>query len=96
MARYIVLSSWTDQGIKSVKDSPSRLDAARGLAKKLGGELKDFYMTVGGSDMAIVADMPDDETMAKFALTIGMAGNIRTTTMKAFSEDAYRKIVAAL
>ena len=96
MAKYIVLLNWTDQGAKSVKESPKRLDAARELAKKLGCEVRDFYLTAGACDMVIIVEAPDDETMAKFSLTNAMGGNVRTTTMKAFSEDAYRKIVASL
>jgi uncharacterized protein with GYD domain len=96
MAKYIVLSNWTDQGIKTVKDSPARLDKAREAAKKLGCELKKFYMTIGAHDMVVIFEAPDDETMAKLALTIGGAGNVRTTTLKAFSEDSYRKIVGSV
>lgn len=96
MARYIMLLNWTDQGIKSVKESPKRLDAARDLAKKMGCEIRDFYMTTGTYDMVTVAEAPDDDALAKLILTLGMAGNIRTTTLKAFPEDAYRKIIGAL
>ena len=53
-------------------------------------------VVIGASDMVIIVEAPDDETMAKFSLTTAMGGNVRTTTMKAFSEDAYRKIIAAL
>jgi uncharacterized protein with GYD domain len=96
MAKYIALVDWTEQGIKGVKDSPKRLDAARALAKKFGCEMQDFYMTIGAHDMVAIMEAPDDEAMAKFALTLGSSGNVRTTTLKAFSEDAYRKIVGAL
>ncbi|MDP2621609.1 MAG: GYD domain-containing protein [Hyphomicrobiales bacterium] len=96
MAKYIALVNWTDQGIKGVKESPKRVDAARGLAKKLGCEMKDLYMTIGPYDMVAMLEAPDDEAAAKFALTLGSAGNVRTTTLKAFSEDSFRKIVAAL
>jgi uncharacterized protein with GYD domain len=96
MAKYIVLLSWTDQGIKNVKDSPKRLDAARELAKKMGGSIGETYLTMGAYDLVVVVDAPDDEAMAKFNLTLGSGGNVRTTTLKAFSEDAYRKIVASL
>ena len=96
MAKYIALMNWTDQGIKNVKESPGRLDAARGLAKKLGCEMHDFYMTIGSYDMMVIMDAPDDETVAKFILMTGAGGNVRTTTLKAFSEDAYRKIVGSL
>ena len=95
MSTYIMLVNWTDQGIKSVKDSPARLDGARAAAKKYGCEISEFYMTMGVNDMVVIAEAPDDEAFAKFSLAMGSAGNIRTTTLKAFSEDAYRKIVAA-
>jgi uncharacterized protein with GYD domain len=96
MAKYVVLMNWTDQGAKNVKDSPSRLDAARAAAKKMGASISDFYMTMGAFDLLIVVDAPDDETMAKYILATGMAGNVHTTTLKAFSEDSYRKILAGL
>ncbi len=96
MAKYIQLLNWTDQGIKSVKDSPKRLDAAREAAKKMGITILKFYMTAGAHDMVVIADAPDSETMAKFTLMLGMGGNLRSTTMKAFSEDAYRRIMGSL
>jgi uncharacterized protein with GYD domain len=96
MAKYIALCNWTEQGIKSVKDSPSRLDTAKALATKLGGNIDTFYMTMGTHDMVVVIDMPNDETVAKFNLMLGMAGNLRTTTLKAFGEADYRKVIAAL
>ena len=96
MAKYILLTNWTDQGIKNVKDSPKRLDAAKALAKKLGGELRKFYMTIGAYDVVVVLEAPDDDAAAKFALTLGSAGNVRTTTLKAFSEPSYRAILGSL
>jgi uncharacterized protein with GYD domain len=96
MARYIELLNWTDQGVKNVKESPKRLDAARALAKKMGCEVRDFYMTTGACDMVVIVDAPDDDTVAKFTLTLAMGGNVRTTTLKAFTEDSYRKIIGSL
>lgn len=96
MARYIELLNWTDQGVKNVKDSPKRLDAARALAKKMGCEIREFYMTTGACDMVVIVDAPDDDAVAKFNLTLAMGGNVRTTTLKAFTEDSYRKIIGAL
>jgi len=96
MARYIMLLNWTEQGIKNVKDSPKRLDAAKAIAKKLKGEIRKFYMTTGAYDMVMLLEVPDDEAAAKFALSIGSAGNVRTTTLKAFSEKSYREIIGAL
>lgn len=96
MAHYIVLASWTEQGVKNVKDSPARLDAARAAAKKLGCTVGDFYMVTGSSDMVIIAEAPDDAAMATFNLTLARGGALRTTTMKAFTEAEYRKIIAGL
>jgi uncharacterized protein with GYD domain len=93
MAKYIVLTSWTDQGIRKVKESPARLDQVRELAKKYDCALTDFYMTVGAYDMVVTLDAPDDDTAAKLLIAIASAGNIRTTTLKAFPEDDFRKIV---
>jgi uncharacterized protein with GYD domain len=96
MGIYISLVNWTDQGIKSVKDSPARVDDARALAKKYGCEMKDFFMTIGAYDMVVMMEAPDDDAAAKFSLALASTGSVRTTTMKAFSEDAYRKIVAGI
>jgi uncharacterized protein with GYD domain len=96
MAKYILLVNWTEQGVKNVKDSPKRLDAARKLAETAGAKLGDFYMTMGGYDMVAHVDAPDDATLAKFVLHLAGGGNVRTQTLKAFSEDEYRKILGAL
>ena len=96
MAKYITLLNWTDQGIKNVKDSPKRLDSVRDLAKKNGCEMRDIYLTIGAYDLVSILEAPDDETAAKLLLKIGSAGNVRSTTLKAFPEDAYRKIVGSL
>jgi uncharacterized protein with GYD domain len=96
MAKYIALVNWTDQGIRNIKDSPARVDAVRAVAKKLGCEFKDLHLTIGAYDMVATFEAPDDETMARLALTIGSAGNVRTTTLKALSEETFRKIAASI
>ena len=96
MAKYIALINWTEKGITDVKGSPVRADKARALAKKLGGDLQQLYMTMGGHDLVAILDLPDDEAMAKFALTSAAGGHIRTTTLKAFDEASYRKIIGSL
>lgn len=96
MPTYITLASYTDQGIRSVKDSPKRLDAAKKAIKAMGGELKAFYLTFGAYDFVTIAEAPNDEVVAKFVLATGSAGNVRTTTLKAFTEEEFRKIVAGL
>ena len=96
MPTYISLVNYTDQGIRNVKDSPKRLDAAKKLLKDLGGEMKAFYLTMGGYDIVTVAEAPNDEAVAKFVLALAASGNVRTTTLKAFPEAEYRKIIAGL
>ena len=96
MATYITLIRWTEKGIENVKDSPNRLDAAKKAFQAAGAELKEFYLVQGRYDIVIVSEAPDDETVAKLALAIGSAGAIRTETLRAFTEDEYRKIIAAL
>lgn len=96
MATYISLINYTEQGVRAIKDSPKRLDAARALAKRLKGRIREFFLTMGGYDIVCVLEFPDDAAAAKFALKVGSTGNVRTTTLKAFSEAEYRKLVAGL
>jgi uncharacterized protein with GYD domain len=96
MVTYVMLLNWTDQGIKNVKDSPKRLDAVKKLAKEMGGEVKSFYMTLGIYDLVLIVDMPNNDKLASFGLKLGSLGNVRSTTLKTFSEDDYRRIVAGL
>ena len=96
MPTYMSLINWTDQGVRNVKDSPKRLDSSRKALKKLGGELKAFYMTMGKYDGVIIFDVPNEEALTKFLLISGSAGNIRTNTMRAFPEAEYRKHITEL
>ena len=96
MPTYISLGNWTEQGIRNVKDAGKRIDAARQMMKDAGGELKAFYMTMGTYDLVTIVEAPSDEVVGKILLTIGGLGNIRTTTLRAFSEAETRKILASL
>lgn len=96
MPTYISLLSYTDQGIRNIKDSPKRLDAAKQLLKSLGGEFKGFYLTLGQYDLILIVEAPSDEAVVKFTLGLGSAGNVRTTTLKAFPEAEYRKVIQGL
>src|SRR5262249_41524435 len=96
MAKYILLTNWTEQGVRNVKDSPKRHEAAQAAAKKLGCELRKTYMTMGAYDFVLVLEAPNDEAAAKFVLTLASGGNVRTTTLKAFSEPSYRSIIGSL
>lgn len=96
MTTYIMLINWTDQGIRNVRESPRRFDAARKMLEEMGGSFQTIYLTMGDYDLVAVADMPDDAIAARFALQLGMLGNVRTRTLKAFPEAAYREIIASL
>ena len=96
MAKYVLLSRFTQQGLETIKDGPARLDAARETLRRLGAELKDFYLTIGGYDLVVILEAPDDETVARASLAIGSQGNVRIETLRAFTEDEYREMVGAL
>jgi len=96
MQTYILLLSWTDQGIRAIADSPKRLDAAKALLAGAGGRITSFHMTMGTHDMVVMAEAPDDAALARFVLTLSRTGNVRTQTLKAFSESEYREIVGKL
>jgi uncharacterized protein with GYD domain len=91
-----MLANWTDQGMRSVKDSTKRLDTAKKALKDMDGEFKAFFMTMGDFDMVAIYEAPDDAVAARFNLQLGMLGNIRTRTLKAFPEAAYREIIFSL
>ncbi len=96
MSTYFILANWTEQGIKDVKASPKRLRAAKRLAKACGIKFRSFHMTLGQYDIIMSVEAPNDETVAQFALALGSAGNVRTTTLKGFTEQEYQKIIGSL
>ena len=96
MATYITLIRYTQQGMENIKEGPARVDAAKEAFKAMGGELKQYYLVMGQYDAVVIGEVPDDETVAKLSLAIGSKGNLRTETFRAFTEDEYRKIIAAL
>jgi len=95
MPKYIILGNWTDQGIKTVKETTKRADQVKALAAKMGAKL-DVYYTMGAYDFVAIAEAPNDETYMQLAFTIGSAGNTRTTTLKAWTQDEAAKVVAKL
>jgi uncharacterized protein with GYD domain len=96
MATYISLLNWTDEGIRTYKDTLDRASAAGDLAQKMGGTLKDVYWTTGPYDVVSVAEFPDDETGTAFLLALGSQGNIRSTTLRAFNQDEMAGVLAKL
>jgi uncharacterized protein with GYD domain len=96
MPLFIVSINWTDQGIRAVKDAPKRSEAAKSLAKKLGINIKEIYLTSGESDLVAICESPDDDAAAKFAMAIGSQGNIRTKTARAWTETEFTKLISEL
>ncbi len=96
MPAYLILANWTDQGARQVRDSPKRLDAAKKALIEMGGEFKSVYMTLGDYDLVVTYEAPDDAVAARFSLLLGQLGSVRTRTLKAFPEAAYREIVNSL
>ena len=96
MPSYITLYNWTQKGIEEIKESPARLDAAKAAVQAMGGKVVGFYLVQGRYDMVVISEGPDDETAAKTALAIGSKGSVRSETMRAYTEDEYRKIISEL
>lgn len=93
MATYIMLASFTDQGIRNVKDTTRRADAFKELAKGAGANIKDIYWTLGQYDVVAIADAPDDAVMTGLGLALGKSGNVRTQTLRAFSQSDMNAIL---
>lgn len=96
MPTYITLTKWTPEGIGNVDGSPERLEQAKQVSEKFGGEFRDFYLTFGQYDLVYIAEMPDDEAAAQAVLTIGRGGAVETETFRAFTEDEYREVIGGL
>jgi uncharacterized protein with GYD domain len=90
---YVVLFNWTEQGIRSYKDSPSRVEAARNQWGEAGIQIKDLYWTIGPFDLVAVVEAPDDESLTSSLLALGAQGNVRTTTMRAFGAEEFAQLV---
>jgi uncharacterized protein with GYD domain len=96
MATYIVLSSFTDQGIRNIKDTTKRADAVRDSAKKFGVKVGEIYWTLGSYDVVAIFEAPDDASITAMALALGSGGNVRTQVLRAFDRDEMKDILAKL
>lgn len=94
MATYVSLINWTEKGAAGFRDTVDRAEAGKALAGTFGGALKEIYWTLGSYDIVVVSEAPDDESATAFALALASQGNVRTTTMRAFSADEMRAIIA--
>ncbi len=96
MPTYLSLMRWTKEGVEKIKESPSRLEAGKKAVESAGGKIINFYMLMGEYDMAIVVEAPDDATLARISLSLASKGGVRTQTLRAFTEDEYRKIISSI
>ena len=96
MPSYITLVRFTQKGVENIKEGPARLEAAKKGFEAAGGKVTKFYLTMGRYDAIVVAEFPNDEALARVALGGASQGYIRTETLRAFSEEEYRKIVGSL
>jgi len=96
MATFIVLGNFTEQGIRSIKESPKRSDAFKALAAKAGVKVKDIYWTLGHYDIVTIVEAPDTATATSLGLAIASLGNVRTETLTAFSAEEFGKILAKM
>lgn len=94
MATYIILSNFTDQGIRSVKDTTSRAETVRETARKLNISVREIYWTMGSYDVVALFDAPDEETITALALSLGQSGNVRTEIMRAFNREEMKSVLS--
>ncbi|MXM67306.1 GYD domain-containing protein [Streptomyces sp. HUCO-GS316] len=94
MPTYVTLLNWTDQGIRQYKDTAQRAEAFAAAARNLGVTLSNLYWTVGSYDLVAVVEAPDDETATAALLQLGGAGNVRSTTLRAFGREEIDRIIA--
>ena len=96
MAMYISLIQFTEQGIRNVKDTVKRGDAAIGEAEKMGMKIIEEFWTMGAYDIVVLFEAPDDETMSAFLLKVGSMGNVKSQTLRAFRKQEMEGILAKL
>ena len=96
MPTYVTLMNWTDQGVRTVRDTVDRRGQADELAQKHGATIEEVYWTVGPYDIVTIVEAPDDESVTAMLLELGSAGNLRTTTLRAYDSDQMSGILQRL
>ena len=93
MPLYIAMTNWTDQGITGLNDSPGRAAAFKHLASEMGCTVHGLFFTMGRYDSAARIEAPDDETVSALMLKLGQLGNVRSETMRAFTEEEFAAVL---
>ena len=96
MPSYVMLANWTDQGVRTIGELPRRIDQAKKMLAEMGGSFNSLHMTMGEYDLVGIYDAPDDAVALRFTLMLQKMGNARTTSLKAFPEQALREIVKSI
>jgi uncharacterized protein with GYD domain len=96
MVRYIVLSNFTDQGLRSIKDTTKRADAVKEAANRFGANITQMFWTLGQYDLVSIVEAPDDMSGTAFALAVSAAGNLRIQSLRAFSKDEMNVILGKM
>jgi uncharacterized protein with GYD domain len=96
MLNYVVLATFTDQGIRSIKDTTKRADMAKETAGKFGVKMREIYWTQGQYDIVTLCEAKDEASIAAFGLALSSAGNVRFQTLRAFSRDDMNGILSKL
>jgi len=96
MPNYVILMKLTDQGAKTIKDAPGRIEAAFKTFEKMGGKVGGFYVVMGEYDYVAIGEAPSDEVATTFALGLGLVGNVRTTTLRAYTKEEFAAMVKKL
>jgi uncharacterized protein with GYD domain len=96
MPTYISLFNWTDQGIRNVRETVQRADRSQQLQDKHGVSLQQIYWTVGPYDIVAIAEAADEESITAFLLELASAGNLRTTTLRAYDREEMSGILERL
>ena len=96
MPNYVILIKLTDQGAKTIKDAPGRIEAGIKAFEKMGGKVIGFYAVMGEYDYVAVGEASGDEVATTFALALGSLGNVRTTTLRAYTRDEFAAMAKKL
>jgi len=93
MPTYVLLMKLTDQGAKDIKNAPARIEAGIKALQAMGGRLIGFYAVMGEYDYIAIGESPSDEATSAFSLTLSSLGNVKTTTLRAFTAEEFAQIV---
>ncbi|MEE8120126.1 MAG: GYD domain-containing protein [Anaerolineales bacterium] len=96
METYIILGNYTQDGVRKIKESPARIEAARKATEAAGGKFLSWHLTMGRYDFVVITEAPDAKTAASVLLAIGAQGDSRTETLRALTEEEFKEVVAAM